>query len=106
MSPTRSTVSNRGGSVWSNSAALIVIGRSTGASRDGGSRLPSDHTRRMSCFIFKKGSEFDPQLKLEYTRQIGLRGGLAEVGIGNVRIDASETNIIEQVERISSEHKA
>jgi uncharacterized tellurite resistance protein B-like protein len=50
-------------------------------------------------------SEFDSELKLEYARQVHLSGGLAEIGISNVRIDASETDIIEEVERISPEHK-
>ena len=51
-------------------------------------------------------SVFDSQLKLEHSRQIRLSGGLSEVGIGNVRIDASETNIIEEVERIRPEHQS
>ena len=50
-------------------------------------------------------SEFDSQLKLEYTWQIRLSRGVAEVCIGNVRIKAPETNIIEKVERISPEHE-
>src|SRR5262249_48809534 len=50
-------------------------------------------------------SEFDSELKLEYARQVHLSGGLTEIRIGNVRIDASEANVIEEVERISPEHK-
>jgi hypothetical protein len=50
-------------------------------------------------------SELDSELKLEHARQVHLSGGLTEIGISNVRIDASETNIIEEVERISPEHK-
>ena len=55
--------------------------------------------------VFSYSSEFGSQLKLEYTWQIRLSRGVAEVCIGNVRINAAETNIIEKVERISPEHK-
>ena len=50
-------------------------------------------------------SEFDSELKLEDARQIHLSGGLAEVGTGNVRGNTSETNIVEEIERIGPERK-
>src|SRR5215831_10007934 len=55
--------------------------------------------------VFISVSVFDSQLKLEYARQIRLSRGIAEVCIGNVRINAPEANIIEEVERINPEHK-
>src|SRR5215813_9513238 len=50
-------------------------------------------------------SEFDSELELENARQVRLSGGPAEIGVRNVRIDASQTNIIEQVVRIGPKHK-
>ena len=50
-------------------------------------------------------SEFDSELELEYARQVRLSGGLAEACALEIRIDASKTNIIEQVVGISPKHE-
>src|SRR5262249_49281645 len=50
-------------------------------------------------------SEFDSELELEYARQVHLSGGLAEACAPDVRIDASQTNVIEQVVRIAPKHE-
>jgi len=48
-------------------------------------------------------SEFDSKLELYYARQVDLSAGLAKARAGDVRVNSSEANIIEKVERIRPE---
>jgi uncharacterized tellurite resistance protein B-like protein len=49
--------------------------------------------------------EFYSKLELKYARQISLCRCLAEVCVSNIRINASETNIIKKIERIRSKNE-
>jgi hypothetical protein len=51
-------------------------------------------------------SELQSQLELENARQIGLGGGFSEIGVGDVRIDSAQTNVVKDVERVRPEHES
>lgn len=61
-------------------------------------RSPPRHVASVSS-----RSKLDSYFPLEHARQIGLSTDLAEIGCGNVRTNVSETNIVEEVERIKPE---
>src|SRR5262245_28258783 len=51
-------------------------------------------------------SDLQSEFELEYTRQVHLCRGLAEIRIGNLCVDTSETNGVKQVECIGPEDKS
>src|SRR6266498_50916 len=48
-------------------------------------------------------SELEPHLDLPHSRRVGLRAHPAEVRVGDVRLDASEDDGVEQIEHVDAE---